>query len=91
MADITGARVIAGEGSVGYKKDWETGGKMKYPMKNSDDIFKLFRRGESPEDLGHDIDLGPMLERAKTMPVERMESIAPSLERAPADRTPVGR
>ena len=98
IADITGVRVIAGStdgsgygrGSVGPLD--ESNGNMKYTMSQpAKDNFRLFQRGEQPFDLGGTIDLKPMLDRAKTMPVERMESITPNLDRAPADRTPIGR
>lgn len=97
IADITGARVIAGStdgsgpgrGSVGPLD--ETNGNMKYTMSQpGKDNFRLFQRGEQPFDLGGQIDLQPMLERAKTMPLERMEPIMPTIEATPSERKPIG-
>ena len=72
MADITGARVIGGEGSVGVKD--ESNGNMEYTMYYpKTQNFKMFEARQTPIKLGGTMNIQPLLERGKTMPIEKMK------------------
>lgn len=86
MADITGAKVVAGStgdyndpershrGSVGVKN--ESNGQMEYSLwYPALDKFTLFKRDVAPEELSGSINIKPLLERGKLMPLPQMPVI----------------
>jgi len=76
LANITGVRVVAGEGSVGMSKTQvaEEGEKMEYSMYNTKtQNFKVFIEGQEPVELGGTISVPSLLERGKLMPIEPLK------------------
>ena len=84
LADITGAKVVAGStdnyddpnryhrGSVGVKN--ESNGNLQYTMWYPNlDNFKVFEQGETPTTLDGTIDIQPLLERGKSLPMQKIE------------------
>jgi len=72
MADITGARVIAGEGSVGMTPTQaaEESERMEYSMYNPNkQDFKASQQDEEPVELGGTMNVKTLLERGKQMPM----------------------
>ena len=76
LANITGVRVVAGEGSVGMSKTQvaEEREKMEYSMYNTKtQNFKMFREGQEPVELGGTISVPSLMERGKLLPIEPLK------------------
>ncbi|MFW5762506.1 MAG: RHS repeat-associated core domain-containing protein [Cyclobacteriaceae bacterium] len=87
LADITGAKIVAGStddyydpqrnhrGSVGVERE-VTGQEMNYIMWYPNlDNFRMYEEGNVPVDLGGEINVGELLERGKTLPMQKLEPI----------------